>query len=220
MIDILGLKRIIVLTILLVLNGVFGGAAFGLISPQMLKLDREIKTAKSKLSEVRNDLQSIQVEFNQLEDQQKEFSSLKDKRFFLQKERGKANELFLAIQEKAGVEAQVNVDKPIVLENKNAEKADYILIKNDVTVNATALSDVDIFRYIWEMENNIPGYLKVKSMILERSIDITRPVLQAISTGKRPEIINAVITAEWIFMVPKEEAPETAPDTTNKKGRK
>lgn len=210
MVDILGVKRLAILAILAGINLIIAGVAYGFLAPQVTKMQRQLRSVTSQLNTVRSDLGNIRVEFDQLEDQQDQFEALKEKKFFDLSVRSKMDEYLTEAEtlSQVTVGPGLSISAPSFVDDMNAAKSDSVLAVSQAKFNISALTDRDIFRYIWELENSLPGYMALQSVILERKTNISRTVLQAVAANENPEIISANIEGNWILMIPKETADQ------------
>jgi hypothetical protein len=153
---------------------------------------------------VQNDIDRMQVELEQFAGQQVLFEEYKKDGFFIEQNRRQVQDLFKLIQEKSGVSvATVAVNPASVEENKEAEKADHVILKSTIQVALEALDDQDIYRYLYLIENFFPGHVTVEKVKFERDAEINGTVLRAIAGGKNFPLVRADLEMVWRTMVPK-----------------
>jgi len=203
MIQVLGIKRIIVLVILVAMNAALAAGVYMYVQPEKLKKQRQLSSMKSKVSQVRNDIDRIQVEFRQLEEQQEEFDRLKESGFFTKQERNKAQRIFEDIQTRSKVVSAVaSIDRGSLEKNDESDKAEHVMLVSPVKVTIEALDDIDVFRYLYLLKQSFPGHMQLEKVNLERRGNITNPVLRSIVSGKNPELVKASIELTWWSMIP------------------
>ncbi len=212
MISLLGKQRVILLGLFIVFNAALGWLYLGILKPGLDQSERQTTNVERQIRSVRSDLNGVQVALEQLDGQINQFDALSDLGFFDQSQRSKATDLFLEIQGQTNVVAKVNVGKGEVIESPEADKADNVLLKSRVAIEVSAMTDVDVFQYILEMQRRFPGYIDVKSITLERTKDVTRPLLQSIIAGDDVELVAATLVVDWMFMIPRDEVIETEDD--------
>ena len=203
MIKVLGTQRIIVLLVLLGINAVLALAVYTHFIPQKTVKERELRSVRSQSSTLRNDIADLQIEFEQLDEQREEFARLKRNGFFDGQSRRKAELIFQKIQERSGViSAVASVSAGTLEENEQAKKADHQILKSPINIRIEALNDLDVFRYLYLVNEFFPGHVTTKRIDFERSADINGTVLRAIANGQTPPLVSANLQLIWRTMVP------------------
>ncbi len=209
MIKILGPKRVFILLILLILNAGLAGAAYYLLMPEKTAKEKQLRTLRGQVSTLNRDIANIQVEFEQLETQREEFGKLKADGFFLDQDRRQAEKVLNLIQERSKVsKAQVSIGGGTLEENEDAKKAKHKILKSPISIRIEAMSDVDVFRYVFLMEKYFPGHIGVKTVKLERGAEVNGTVLRAISGGQNVPLVIAEIEMTWRTMIPEDQATQ------------
>lgn len=203
MIAIIGARRLTLLMILLVMNGVIAASLYLYIMPEKTKSAQNLSVLKGRTSTLQSDIDRMQLEFEQLGQQQEAFDNLKKDGFFNAQERSIAKDIFKKIQTESKVIAAVaNIKSGYLDQNPEALKAKHVVLVSPVEIAIKAFDDTDIYRYIYLAEKTFPGHLSLESIVIERTRDVSAPVLRAIATGANPELVNAKITMLWKTMVP------------------
>ncbi len=203
MIQIIGFKRVIILLVFVAINVVLGAMIYAYLLPKQTTLDRSLRSLGSQISTTRSDIDRMQVEFSQLDKQQDDFDKLKEDGFFSNQVRSEAKKIFSEIQDESKVISVVVSVKPgIIVESKEADKANYKVLKSPVEITIKSFDDTDIYRYIKIAESRIPGHLSLDSIKIERSRDVSSAVLRAISAGANPELVNATLVMSWRSLIP------------------
>jgi hypothetical protein len=204
MINILGIKRVIILAVLIVLNAGLAAGIYAYMNPALEKKNRELRSSRSQANNVQNDIDRMQVEIEEFADQQVLFEKYKADGFFIEQNRRQVQDLFKLIQEKSGVSvATVAVNPAIVEENEEAEKAEHVILKSTVQVALEALDDQDVYRYLYLIDKFYPGHVTVERVEFERDAEINGTVLRAIAGGKNFPLVKADLELVWRTMVPK-----------------
>ena len=90
MIGVLGIKRVAVLVVLVALNGFLAAASYMYLAPELQTKERQLRSDRSQVSTLRNDIDRMQIEFDQLEEQKEEFEKLAQDGFFKDQSRRQA----------------------------------------------------------------------------------------------------------------------------------
>lgn len=205
MIKVLGLKRIIVIAVLIAVNAVFAGALYYILTPEKTNQQQQLSSLRGQVSGLNRDLDNIKVEFEQLEEQREEFGVLKEDGFFKNQDRRQAEKVLNLIQKRSKVsKAQISIGSGKLEENEQAKKAKHKILKSPVAVRIEAMNDVDVFRYIFLLEKYFPGHIGVKTVKMERGAEVNGTVLRGIAGGQNVPLVTARIEFEWRTMIPEE----------------
>lgn len=203
MIKILGVKRVSILLVLLACNGLLGYLSYMYFTPQKEVKERELRNTRSQASTLQSDIDGLLVEFEQLDEQREEFERLKKDGFFDGQSRRQAELIFKKIQDRSGViSAVASVDAGEFEENEEAKKAEHNILKSPVKVRIEAVNDLDIFRYIYLVDEFFPGHVSIDSMKMERQSDVSGTILRGIASGKNPPLVTAELELSWRTMIP------------------
>ena len=207
MIKVLGTRRITILLVLLAFNGILGYVVYMHLAPQQIIKERELKRTRGQVSTLRNDIADLKIEFEQLDDQREEFSRLKKDGFFDGQSRRKAELVLQKIQERSGVVSAVaSVNAGVFEESELAEKAEHKILKSPISVRIEAVNDLDVFRYLYLVNEFFPGHVAVKSIRFNRESDVSGTVLRAVASGQNPPLVIADLELTWRTMIPDENA--------------
>ncbi len=220
MIRVLGTKRILMLVFLLAINVAMATTVYMYLMPQHVKKERELMALKKQVNGVRDDIGRMQIEFDQLADQQNQFEKLKEKGFFYDQGRRKAEIVLETIQKQAGVIAAVaTIHAGATEDNDEAKKAEYKVLKSAVQIHVDAVDPVDIYRYIYLLDNFFPGHVQIDGIRMERTAEVTGPVLRGIASGANPVLVQADIDLTWRTMVPQAEVIQTGEEIKKGAGK-
>lgn len=206
MIGVIGGKRLIILAILILINAGLGALTYAYYMPEHEKTERSLRSLRGQLSTVQNDISRMQIEFEQLDQQQDEFDALKAEGFFSNQVRSTAKALFSEIQDESKViSAVVSVKSGVIEESPEAQKAKHKVLMSLVNVDLKAFDDGDVYTYLDLMQKKFPGHVSVDRMIINRTRDVSAPVLRAIASGANPELVNASLSLSWRTLIPEDQ---------------
>jgi len=206
MINVLGIKRVMLLAGLLALNVVLAAVVYMYLTPEIQTKEREMRGLRSQVSTVRNDIDRMQVEFDQLESQREEFEILAGDGFFKNQDRRQAEKILNQIQKSSRVsKAIASIGRGVTEDNKEAQKAKYKILKSPIEVRLEAIDDVNVFHYIFLIEHYFPGHVAVKNINIERDADVSNTVLRSIASGGNPPLVKANLELVWRTMIPESE---------------
>ncbi len=202
MISVLGIKRVIVLAVLVGVNALLAASAYLYLAPEIVKKEREMRGIRGEVSTLRSDIDRMQVEFEQLEDQKEEFELLAGDGFLRDQNRRMAEQVFNQIQRRSGVsKAIASVDKGRLEDNEEAQKAGHKILISPMEVTIEAVDDIDIYNYLHLVENYFPGYVTIEGVSIRRDANVTGAVLQSIASGSNPALVGADIRMSWKTLI-------------------
>lgn len=214
MIRILGIRRIALLAILIGLNLAFGVFYYLYLFPHTKTLNMNLQTMEGENGTREADISRMQVEYDEIQREKTRFQTLANDGFFRDQSRREAEDLFKRIQISSGVlSAVVNIGAGKMIDNVEAAKASYKVLESPVRLTIEALDDIDIYRYLYMMQRNFPGYLTYETFQMQRIANVDATVLRGVATGKNVPLVKADIQMTWQTMIPDQKPvdPATAP---------
>lgn len=207
MINVIGVRRLIVLAVLLIVNGTLAAAMYLYVNSELDRSGRDLKKLRQQVSTVQSDIDRMQIEFEQLGKQQNQFDALKEGGFFSVQTRSIAKEKFKKIQQDARViSAVANVKSGHLEDNAEAAKAKHKMLVSPIEIEIKAFDDGDIYKYLHLVETEFPGHVSVETINIRRISDVNAPVLRAIATGANPELVQANVVMMWRTIIPEDQA--------------
>ncbi len=206
MINVIGIKRIIILAVLVVLNIGLASVNYLYFAPDIHKSDRKMRTLRNQLSAVRSDIDKLQIESEQLEEQRDSYELIKSEGFFSNQVRSEAKELLSKIQtESKVIKAIANVKAGVLLDDEDAGKANHKVLLSPIEIEIQAFDDGDVYKYIYLAQRMFPGHLSLDGLEMKRVLDVSSPVLRAIASGANPELVNAKVLFAWRTIIPQDQ---------------
>ncbi len=203
MIKILGFRRVIILLALAALNGLLAAGYYLYMAPEQIKLERNLKSVRGLASSVQSDIAKLEVEFSQLEDQQAKFEDLRSDGFFEDQDRYELENALQMTQAESNVLlAKATVSAGEILEDENAQKSEHKILSSEITIDIEATNDLDIYKYLFLLEKNVPGHISIEEFNIVRDGDISGTVLRSIASGEEPTLVTAKVRFFWKTMIP------------------
>jgi hypothetical protein len=144
----------------------------------------------------------MRSELQQIDALKARFAALKQAGFFSDQNRLVARRRITDIQQKTGVlQAKYDIGSGQVVKAPGAEEAGYAILKSKVSVSVEALDDIDVYNFIYWMENTFPGHMMVASVKMTRPTELNEAVLRAIGSGQATTLIKADLVFSWRTMV-------------------
>jgi len=198
----LGSKRIGVFVFLFALNIVLGVYTHTHVVPSVQNADKMLRGLKAEIEEKREDIKRVRFDLSDLDGRKDDFNNVKDAGFFQNQDRRSAEIILNKIQELTNmVNATVRILPGALVEDSIATKLNYVVMESPISLELESLSDVDIFRYIYLLENYFPGHVTIQSINLNRQRRPDGSVLRAIALGEPVAMAKANVEVIWRTMV-------------------
>ncbi len=209
MIQIIGIRRIIILLVLIVFNAGIAAAFYMYVQPEQEDIDIELRRVQSTVSSVQGDLQKMEIEFEQLAEQQGRYDALKDDGFFSNQVRSEAKTLLTNIQQKSRVvSATASVRPGVVLDDEEAQKSMHRILASPIEIKIEAFNDTNVYNYLEMVEDNFPGHVQVNKIVMKRKREVTPVILRAIGDGANVALVAAEIQLTWRTFIPEDQIIE------------
>ncbi len=206
MIRVIGTKRVLTILVLIALNGLLAAVVYMHFVPRKLAAENELRGLRGNISTVQSDISRMQVEFDQLKLQQAQFDMLRQRGFFELQGRREAELTLQKIQQQSGVvSAVVNIMGGVIEESAEALKAEHQVLASPVNIHIEAMDDVDVYRYIYLIQQFFPGHVSFEKLSMKRNAEVSGTVLRAIATGSRPQLVSADLSMTWRTMIPQKD---------------
>lgn len=219
MIDKIGPKKALLLVALAGLAGVFAAANYLVFMPKTEQSVQELNRVMSETSVLRGEVDKMRVDYQTFQKQKAFYDTIRQLGFFNDQDRVIARERFDTMQKLSKIiSARYEIKAANLLEGEEVAAADFVVMESPITVNLSAIDDLDVYRFIYYLNYGFPGHITINNLSMERKLDVTPDVLKQIGTGAPPEIVSATMELEWRTMARKSDiapaaiAPDAAMD--------
>lgn len=204
MIKLIGIKRLFLLSLLIMILAILGAFYSLWMEParqeaegQLNRLDREIRT-------LRNDILNVKEEIETTERNTPYFEQLEELGFFQRQDRFQAERLIQDIRAQSGVQsANFSIEPLVDIDDNRAARAGHRLIMSHVRIsNINAYTDLEIYRFLYLINNRFPGHTRLSRFQLERSGDITPSSLAQLSEdADTAGFVRGSAEFQWLTML-------------------
>ncbi len=209
MIQILGFKRVLTLAVLVAACAVLAGALYYVVIPQKTKTENELRATRAAVNARRNEVATLKTEYEQIQEQKAQFGNLQQSGFFGTQDRVEARRLIEQIQSSSDVlSARYDIKAVEVQENPLAALSDHVVLHSPMSVSLDALDDVDVYSFMYWVENAFPGHAGVTGFTIERKLDVDEVTLKQIGNGVPVVLVSASVDFSWDTMVPRAQVPQ------------
>lgn len=219
----IGAKRILVLLILGGALAALAVANYFILEPQTVSSRNQLSTVMGETATLQGEVEKMRSDFAAFQQQKILFENISKMGFFNDQDRVLARERFETMQKLSKIiSARYEIKAANVINDESAEKTGYVVMESPITVELSAIDDLDIYRFIYFLNYGFPGHIAINNMTIERKLDINPETLKRIGTGDPPEIINAKMDMEWRTMARKDaisaQTSQTTADTADGTG--
>jgi len=214
MISAVGSKRFFILAVLVVIHSVLGAGIYMYLQPENAKLERTVRSLKSQVSSKRIEIDRLQLERAQIEEQKSRFNDLEDIGFFSDQNRVLARTKIEALQNYTRIlAARYNIKSAVVENNNLAVGTGYTVVNSPVSLNIDAMDDVDVFNFIYWLENSYPGHVSIEKIDMDRILDVDDVTLRQITSGVEPLLVKGRIKFNWRTMMSEDDIARSSGGT-------
>lgn len=206
MLQILGIKRVLFLILLVAANAGFAASVYLYVLPQNEKIAGDLRSVKGQISIKRAEVDRLQNEFIQIQQQKSRYEALQAAGFMSDQNRLVARRRIMNIQQYTRVSrAAYDISSASVIKDDALGKAGYVILSSPVKIDLESLDDLDLYNFIYWMNNAFPGHTAIKSVKLERTQDINETTLRAVGTGASTALVKGTASFVWRTVVPETE---------------
>lgn len=207
MIQILGIKRVLILGMIVCVNLFLGALVYGLLMPHEEQAHKELSSLEGQISSRRQEIEGIRGEIDRFASQKDQFDELHKMGFFSSQNRILARAKFDELRELSKIlTAKYKIDKASYETNDQISKAGHVILKSSVTVGIEAIDDVDIYRFLYLLDTAFPGHAAVESLKINKNQDVTQALLRQIGNGIPSALVNGELTFVWRTVLPEDQA--------------
>jgi hypothetical protein len=211
MIQVLGLKRVIGISFLLFLNILVGGLMYLYFLPGKEDAERELRVTRAAIASDRAAIEKLREDYEFFQKQKSLYAELGKIGFFTDQDRFRAPERLESIKKVSRlIRARYEIGSAKKKENIHAEKAGHVLLSTPVKIyDIEAMDDVDIYSFIYWIENAFTGQTSITKLEMKRAYDLNEAVIRQIGGGIATPLITGSINFEWRTMISQEKYEES-----------
>jgi hypothetical protein len=207
MIQILGAKRVFILTILACAAVALGALVYGVTIPGSAQAKTDLQALEGRISTRRQELDGIRGEIERFSAQKDQFGELQKMGFFSSQDRILARAKFDELRALSRIlTAKYKIDQATYETNEQIAKAGHVILKSSVTMGLEAIDDLDIYRLLYLLDSAFPGHAAVESLKITKTTDVTQALLRQIGNGIPSPIVKGELTFVWRTVLPESKA--------------
>lgn len=211
MLQVIGVKRIIMLVVLVALNAALAAAVYMYVLPQGEQLQRDLNSTRAQIANRRTETDRLRNEFELIQEQRAYFEALRDAGFISDQNRLLARRRIGKIQQYSKViKASYDISSANLSSNEDVKAIEHVILSSPMRIALDAFDDVDLFSFIYWMENAFPGHIAVQEINLSRELDINDVTLRAVGSGSTTPLVKGEVDLVWRTIVPQEDVRDNS----------
>lgn len=202
MIELLGLKRAIILAALFAVNLVVAAAFFLLLMPMKDEADQNLTTIKSQIFQLQTDIQNIKMELQQIKETMPKYDALAGKGFFLDQDRFYISRTLEEVKSRSQLAGfSFAIDDIKEIKSADAAAAKRRLVASRIKIDRViSLLDVGFFDFMNVIESTFPAHVRIQSFQIRKQGSINEDALRRIASGDSSNLIQANLDMDWLTM--------------------
>lgn len=202
----IGIKRLILLMILIGLNAFIAASYFLWIEPMRGEAQTKLTGLQSDISSLQNKIQNTKTELAEYATNLPKYQALQGRGFMSSQDRFQITRDLDDVRKRADMgNFSFRIDDLRNVENADAAAANMKVINSRINVeNVGSLLDINIYNYIDLMANSFPSHVRINSFKIERKEKLTPQILLKIADtkGVNVSLVNASAVFDWLTYVP------------------
>lgn len=205
----IGIARVILLSILIALNATIAAGYFLWIVPERDQAQNKLKAMKSDISSLQSKIQNTKVELAEYQKNLPAFQSLQRRGFIAQPDRFQIPRDLDRVRLDAKLGSfsfNVNVKN---VQNQDAEAARLKVFASRISVdNVSSLLDANFYDFIDLMASEFPEHVRLQKLSINRKDQINVVTLQKIAAKEPVSLLVAKAEFDWITAQPEDALPD------------
>jgi len=204
MLKLIGLDKVVMIA--LVAGFAIGGYFYNtnILSPSILKKERELRQDKSNLSKLRKDTNRLVSGVELFEQQKAEFETIQASGFFDSQNRVITQTKLDAMGRESRLESlRYSINPAREISNRKLKDAGYKILETEILFDIGAIDDTDISTFLYLLNHGFPGQVIISSVEMIKKQKLTQPLLRNIGLDANfSPLVTAKVKAVWKTMVP------------------
>lgn len=203
--EILGLKRLIVLGILLAIAGGQAAALNFYFMDRNKELRRDIRSARNAASRISDDANTLRNDYELITKQQAFVELLEKDNFISQQNRLEARNRIADIQGVTDIlSASFSIASAQEVEDEAMAEVNHAILSSRMTFEVTATSDVALYHFAYWIEQSFPGHIVLTGIDLERERKLDNNILKTMTQRGRLPLVKGTLNYLWRTVTPVE----------------
>lgn len=201
MIKLLGFRRTLILGIMLAINAVLAAVYFMWAAPETQGLNQQLNGLRAQISTLQTNIQNTKADMKFLQENITTYEQYIASGFFQEQDRFGMSRALEEIKTGARIQGfSFSVGDISEIQNPDAQAAEKRLLHSRVSIdNISAVTDINFFDLLTQIENNFPTHARVQSFELSRSGELTQDMLNQVAAGPF-SLISGQVVFDWLSL--------------------
>ena len=221
-IQLIGVKRAMLLGILLAVNLSIAAVYFLWLTPLRSGAETQVATLGGQISRLQGNIQNVKKELAEFKVNLPKYEALKNSGFFSTQDRFQLERDLTRIKDASGTGGfGYSVGAVRDINSVEANNAKLRLLASRIDIGNTEVrTDVDFFSLLDVMQQQFPAHVRLQSFVLKRGVPLTDEALERLRQGDALKLVNATAVFDWMTVAPPLTPEEQAAQAAAKgKGR-
>lgn len=213
MIKLVGMKRLLFLIVLLVLNLAVAGGYFAGVDPMLQSGQQQLNAVNAEIADLQTKIATIQQDIAFVKENMPKYEDMQKKGFFQAQDRFEIERTLENLRTTSGLAGfSFSISEVQDIPNADAEATDHKVVTSRITIDRiVAPIESSIYVFMQKISSVFPEFVRVQKLEVTRTGEVTEAALKQISEGGPVSFVNAVVVFDWITMVAKEaKTPDAA----------
>lgn len=201
----LGNKKVMFIVLLLLVTVGIGAGYYYWLLPLREQVTQELNTTRAAVEQKYQEVARMKEEYVLLQSQLRDFGDLKLRGFFNDQDRSRGIESLGKLSDYAQLlKAKLKFGSGQLVADPLADQASQVVLKSPVSVDISAMNDVDVYSFLKFVQEKFPGDIDVMSFKLKRTEIFNEAMLRKIGGGSVTPLVEAQIGFDWYTMTSKD----------------
>jgi hypothetical protein len=200
----IGVKRALMLAILLAVNLAIAGLYFFVIEPMRGRASTQLAGIESQINGLQSKIQNVKRELDDFKKNLPRYEELNKVGFFNNQDRFELRRHLDEVKAASAVGGfTYTVSEIKQLQSADASASKSRLINSRIEVKEVkTLVDSDFYAFIDAMLQNFPAHVRLHSFSVERKGELNNDTMRDLRTGKKQTVVEAGAAFDWFTIVP------------------
>lgn len=206
MVDVLGKRRIAILGMLAVFAMSVAASIYLYLIPEHDKLKMQVRVVQSQVATKRGEISTLQEDREYLGQKLEFYRILQKAGLFNAQSRVEARDRIADLQQYSGIiSASYKISSAKLKSTDLSKSAGHVMLNSNINVTLEALSDIDIYKFAYWLQNTFPGYVTIHSVDINRVRDVDDETLKVIGNNGPITMVRGELEFAWQSLVPEDQ---------------
>ena len=207
----IGVKRVILLAILIALNAAIAASYFLWIEPMREEAQVKLTATKDNISSLQGKIQNTNIELAEYAQNLPRYNELKSSGFMSNQDRFQISRDLDVVRNRAQLSGfSFQIDDLKTIENAEAAAANMTVLNSRINVdNVVSLLDINFYDFVDLMVAEFPSHVRLQNFNISRGDPLNSTTLQRIVAKQPAKLVTGRAVFDWITYVPVASADPT-----------